>query len=250
MVGTALRFASRDRSTLLASLLTLPIDRSIPRHLVAGEHLAHARDQVALWHRELRLGLLLPIFIVVLAQAGKLGAERQILDLHFAPSLLVAALDHDAGRAPLVGIFHLRAEFSRPEIELGANIGGAQRLHHLLVVADAILIEHGDHHRSVRGLGVGLADQLQCRHQPRHADREPGRRHRLAAKARHEAIIASATADRAEAHRAAGLILGLERELHLVDWAGVILEAADDRGIYSNAIVAISGALDDFNHLS
>jgi hypothetical protein len=39
-------------------------------------------------------------------------AEDQVLDLHLAFGLLVAALDDGAGRAALVGIFHLRAELA------------------------------------------------------------------------------------------------------------------------------------------
>ena len=59
---------------------------------------------------------------------GELGAEDQVLDLHLAFGLLVAALDDDAGRVALVGVFHLRAELPTAEIELGADAGVAQRL--------------------------------------------------------------------------------------------------------------------------
>ena len=41
------------------------------------------------------------------------GAEDQVLDLHLALGLLVAALDHRARAAALVGVFHLRAELAR-----------------------------------------------------------------------------------------------------------------------------------------
>ena len=73
-------------------------------------------------HRELRLGLLLQIVVTILAQPGDLGAEDEILDLDFALLFLVAALDDDAGRAALVGVFHLRAELAGAEIKLGANV--------------------------------------------------------------------------------------------------------------------------------
>ena len=76
---------------------------------MAREHLAHGVDQLLLRHRELRLGLLLAIFVAVFAHAGELGAEDEILDLDFALRFLVGALDDDAGRAALVGIFELRA---------------------------------------------------------------------------------------------------------------------------------------------
>src|SRR5262245_36588327 len=163
----------RSFSTACATPATT-VGISIPRHLVAREHLAHALDQRALLHGELRLGLLLAILIAVLAQARELGAEREILDLHLALLFLVAALDHHAGRAALVGVFHLRAEFSRSKIKLGPDVGGAQLLDHLLILADPVLIEHRHHHRPRRSLGVDFADQLQSRHQPRHADREAG----------------------------------------------------------------------------
>ena len=38
------------------------------------------------------------------------------------------------------------------EIELGADAGVAQPLHHALIVGDAVLVEHGDDHRA--GLGL------------------------------------------------------------------------------------------------
>ena len=67
------------------------------------------------------------------------------------------------------------------------------------------------------GPGAGLASSLpimrERRLQARHADREAGRRHRLAAEARHQPVIAPAAADRAEAHRAAFLVLGLEQSV-------------------------------------
>ncbi len=87
------------------------------------------------------------------------------------------------------------------------------------------------------GFCVELADERERRLQPRHADGEAGRRHRLAHEARDEAVVAPAAADRAEAHRAAFVVLGFEGEFNLEDRAGVILEAADDGGIDANAIV-------------
>src|SRR5262249_51168221 len=85
-------------------------------------------------------------------------------------------------------------------------------------------------------LRLDLAEMLERREQARHADREAGGRHRLAAEARDEAIVAPAAADRAKAHGPAALVLRLERQLHLVDRAGVILEAAHDRRIDADAV--------------
>ena len=127
------------------------------------------------------------------------------------------------------------------EIEFGADAGVAQRRDHALVVGDAVAVEHGDDHRAGLGLGVELAERGQRRLQPRHADGEAGRRHRLAAEARHEAVITPAAADRAEAHRAAFLVLGLEGQFNFEDRAGVIFEAADDGGVDANSVLSVAG---------
>ena len=60
--------------------------------------------------------------------------------------------------------------------------------------------------------------------------------------ARHEIVVAPAAADRAEAHRAAVLVLDLEGQLDFEDRAGVVFEAAHDGGIDSDAAVAIASA--------
>ncbi len=93
-----------------------------------------------------------------------LGAFDQVLDLHFALGLLVAALDDDAGRAALVGVFQLRAHLAGAEIKLGVDARVAQRLHHALIVGDAVLIEHGDDHGAGRGFGIELAEMLERGH--------------------------------------------------------------------------------------
>ena len=80
-----------------------------------------------------------------------------------------------------------------------------------------------------------LADRLQRRGEPRHADREAGRRHVLAAEAADQAVIAPSPADRAEDDGLALLVGHLERELRLEDGAGVVFEAADDGGIDPNS---------------
>src|SRR5690349_17500731 len=60
----------------------------IPLHAVTRQHLAHRLDELVLRYRELRLGLLLQIFVAVLGLVER-GAEDQILDLHLALLLLV-----------------------------------------------------------------------------------------------------------------------------------------------------------------
>src|SRR5262249_21682935 len=88
-------------------------------------------------------------------------------------------------------------------------------------------------------LGRDLAEMLQRRHQPRHADGEAGRRHRLAAKTRDQSVVASTAADRAEANRFAVLTRDGERQLNLVDRARIIFEPAHDRPIYLDASLVI-----------
>ena len=74
---------------------------------------------------------------------------------------LVAALDDRAGAVALVGVFELLADavLRIAEIKLGADAGFAQRRHHVLVVGDAVAVEHRDHHRAGRRLVVELAEQ-------------------------------------------------------------------------------------------
>src|SRR5690242_4649060 len=71
----------------------------------------------------------------------------------------------------------------------------------------------------------------------RHADRKAGRRHRLATETRDETIVPSAAADRTEADGTALLVIDLERELNLVDRAGIVFESADDRFVDAHTIV-------------
>ena len=126
------------------------------------------------------------------------------------------------------------------EIKLGADAGAAQRRDHLLVVGDAILIEHRHDHRAGFGLRVDLLQVLQRRHQARHADRDAGRRHMFAAEAPDQAVIAPAARDRAEAHRLAVLAFDREGQLNLEHRAGVIFEAADDGGIDADARLVVA----------
>ena len=83
---------------------------------------------------------------------------------------------------------------------------------------------------------VELAEVLQRRHQARDADGKAGGRHRLAAEARDQAVIAPAAADRAEAHDLAVLVGDLGEQFGLVDGAGVVFEAAHDGGVDPDAV--------------
>ena len=88
-----------------------------------------------------------------------------------------------------------------------------------------------------------LPSALQRRHQARDADGKAGRRHRLAAKARDEPIVAPPAADRAESHDPSLLVGDLGQELGLVDRAGVVFEPANDGGINEHAIDIIAGGI-------
>src|SRR5436190_17265993 len=81
---------------------------------------------------------------------------------------------------------------------------------------------------------------LQRRHQPRHADRNAGRRDVLVAEAPDQAIVASAARDRAEAHRLAVLARDRKGQLNLEHWPGIVFEAAHDGRIDANTILWIS----------
>ena len=205
---------------------------------MAGQHLAHRFDQFLLGDGELRFGLLLQMLLAALFQLRQLGADDQVLDGDFALGLLVGALDDDARRVALVGVFHLRAEFSRiAEIKLGADVGRAQLGDHVLVIGEAILVEHGDDDRAGLGLALELAEVLQRGGEPRHADGKSGRRHRLAAKARDQPVITPARSNGAEAHRLSVVTRNGECQVNFEDRAGVIFEAADDGGIDKYATV-------------
>ncbi len=84
--------------------------------------------------------------------------------------------------------------------------------------------------------GVALAERGQRGLQPRHADREAGRRHVVLHEAADQPVVAPAAADRAEARRLALLVDGLEQQLRLEDGAGVVFKAAHDRRIDADAV--------------
>ena len=184
--------------------------------------------------------LLLQMLVAAFFQLGEFGADDQVLDRDFPLGLFVGALDDDARRVALVGVFELVAEVARiAEIKLGADVCCAKLCHHALIVGEPILIEHGDNDWAGLGLVVKLADVLERRGESRHADGKSGGWHRLAAKARDEAVIAAAAADGAEARRAV-LTIGRECQLKFEDGAGVIFKTADDGGVDANARLVIA----------
>ena len=91
------------------------------------EQAAHGLDHCRFLDDELRLGLLLQVFVAVLGR-GQCCAQDQVLDLDFAARLLVAALNDGARRVPLVGVFELRSDivFQIAEIELCTDVRRAQ----------------------------------------------------------------------------------------------------------------------------
>src|SRR5207245_912076 len=147
----------------------------------------------------------------------------------------------------LVGVFELWPHLARTEIKLGADAGVAQGRDHLLVIGDALAVEHRDDDRAGLGLALDLAEVLQRRHQSRHADGESRRRHRLAAKAFDQSVVAPTAANRAEAHRSALVILSLECQIHFEHWPGVVLKAADNRSIDFATISIARGSTQRIN---
>src|SRR5258705_5327885 len=214
-----------------------------PPHVMTRQHFAHLGNHLILPARKLRRAGLAP-FLVGGNRGGRPGALDQILDLHFAARLLVRALNDHAGRIAPVGVFELVAHVPGiAEIELGADFFGAQGRDHLLIVGDAVAVEYGDDHGTEFLRGVELAEHRQRGLQPRYADRKTGRRHRLAAKARHQPVVTPAAADRAEAHGPAFFVFGVEQQFYFVDRAGVIFEPAHDGGIDADPIFGVARRL-------
>ena len=219
--------------------LTGKADHDATPSAPGGRNFAHRGDEIGLGHGELRLGLLLQIFVAVL-DGGEGGAKREVLDLHFAFSLLVAALDDDARRGALVGIFHLRLHAGLAEIKLGADAGVAQGLHQALIVGHAVAIEHQHDDGAAHRIAFELAESLEAEEQSRDADGDAGGRHFLAGEALDQSVIASAETDRAKPDRLPALVLHRRQQLRLEHWAGVILEAAHDGGIDTDSLIVAS----------
>src|SRR6266853_5481432 len=98
------------------------------------EDFAHLGDNFFFLARKLRRTALAP-FLIGGNRGGGLGALDQILDLHLAARLFIAALNDHARRIAPVGIFELVAHvFGIAEIQLGADVGVAQRRDHFLIV--------------------------------------------------------------------------------------------------------------------
>src|SRR5260370_1332425 len=173
-----------------------------------------------------------------------LGADDQVLDLPLAALLFVRALDNDARAAAAVGVLHLRAELAGAEIELGADAGRPQRRGHALVVGETIAVEHGDDD----GAGFGTIrddwapDSLHGRRESRHADRQAGRRHQLAAKPAHKPVVAPATPNRTEYNRFTFFVGYVESQLRFENRPRVIFKSADNVGRKLHPSLIICGA--------
>src|SRR5437763_4606320 len=95
-------------------------EKLLPLHAMLRQQLTDFFDELIFFDTILCSRLRCLVLLAVLDRRDG-GAEDQVLDLHFAFGLLVAALDDGAGRATPVGIFHLRAELAGAEIEFGAD---------------------------------------------------------------------------------------------------------------------------------
>ena len=109
-------------------------------------------------------------------------------------------------------------------------------LRHLLIVGDAVAIEHQHDDGALHGFSGELAEGLEAVEQARHADGESGGRNLLAGEALDEAVIASAAHHRAEADRLPALVFDGRGQLSFEHGAGVIFEAADDGGVDADAL--------------
>ena len=126
---------------------------------VPRQYRAHGFDEVCFRHGVLRFGLFLQMLLAAFFQLRQFGADDQILDRDLAFGFFIGALDDDARRVALVGIFELIAEVARiAEIKLGADIGRAQLGDHVLIIGEPVLVEHGDDDRA----GLGLCCRV-CR---------------------------------------------------------------------------------------
>src|SRR4029079_5391975 len=143
---------------------------------------AHRIDQLRFRHGALCLRLRLQVLAAARVRSCEFAAEREVLDGDLAFGLLVRTLDHRARRVALVGVFELLADavLGVAEIKLGADGRIAQLRDEFLVVGDAVLVEHGDHHWAGRGFFAKLADQRKRSLQPRYTNGKAGRRYRLA----------------------------------------------------------------------
>ena len=104
-------------------------------------------------------------------------------------------------------------------------------LRHLLVVGDAVAVEHEHDDRTLHGFSWELAEGLEAVEQARHADGESGGRNLLAGEALDKTVIAPAAHYRAEPDRLPALVLDGCGQLSFEHGAGVIFEATDDGGI-------------------
>ena len=91
------------------------------------QHGTHFFDKLAARNGNLRHAILDPVR-AVFNRLGHFRSQREILERHFAFGALVSPFDHGDGRAALVGIFQLVAEFLVADIGLGANSAAMRKL--------------------------------------------------------------------------------------------------------------------------
>ena len=89
-------------------------------------------------------------------------------------------------------------------------------------------------------VGPDAARRLQGREQPINTDGDPGGWHLLTREALDQIVIAIATSDRAELHGLALFVLDVKGQLRLIDGAGVVAQAAHDRGIDDDAVGTVA----------
>ncbi len=214
---------------------------------MAGQNIAHPRDEIAFGNGDLCRPAFAP-FGIVFDLFGKARAFDQILDGHLALRALVLALDDDTGRAALVGIFHLRTHAGFAEIHFGANTRSTQIACHFLIGRQLLAVHDEHNHGTQSVLSASLTQRNQRRMQPRDTDRIAGCRNADALEALDEPVIAATAADRAEARLTAIFAGGLEGELGLENGTSVIIEPAHNGGIDPDTVAIEAGCAQQFVH--
>ena len=109
-------------------------------------------------------------------------------------------------------------------------------LRHLLVIGDAVAIEHEHDDRALRGAVFIFAEALEAEQEARDADGDAGGRDLLAGEALDQPVIAPAADHRAEPDGLPALVFDRRCQLSLEHRAGVIFQTTHDRGVNSNSV--------------
>src|ERR1044072_938648 len=121
-------------------------------------------------------------------------------------------------------------------IKLGANVCRAKILRHLLVVGDAVAVEHEHDDRALRCRVFVFAKALEAEQETRHANGDAGGWDLLAGEALDKPIIAPAADHRPEPDGLALVARDWRGQLSLEHRSGIVLQPTDDGGIHPDPI--------------